>query len=115
LVRITGPITGPRSLSVKTIRLFELEEFGNHSFVNYELCRKSCVNTFEKEMTKNVLNSELLSYSQELIQNNIIGHNCTGPTTLKFPVRVKARLGGIGLGNVSDFIQVVNFEEPCFD
>jgi hypothetical protein len=115
LVQVFGPLTGPKSLAVKTMKIFELEEFSKHSNVNGELCRKSCMNKFEKEITNNVLNFELLSYSQELIQNNIIGHNCTGSTTLKFPIRVKARLGGIGLGNVSDFIQVINFEEPCFN
>ena len=43
-----------------------------------------------------------------------LSHNCTGFTTLKFPVRVKAKLGPMGLGNVVDLIQVVNHEQLCF-
>lgn len=114
-VRIYGPITGPQTLSLKILKVFELEEFSQHSSVNHNLCRESCTKTFEKEMTNKRLKFELLSYSQELIEENIIGYNCTGPTTLKFPVRVKALLGGKGLGNVSDFIEVIDFEKFCTD
>jgi len=114
-VRIYGPLTGPQSLGVKILKVFELEEFSRHSSVHHDLCRESCTKTFEKEMTNKRLKLELLNYSQELIEENIIGYNCTGPTTLKFPVRVKALLGGKGLGNVSDFIEVIDFEKFCTD
>jgi hypothetical protein len=114
-VRIYGPLTGPQTLGIKILKVFELEEFNRHSLSNHDLCRESCVKTFEKEVTSKRLKFELLNYSQELIEKNIIGYNCSGLTTLKFPIRTKAFLGGKGLGNVSDFIEVVSFEKACLD
>jgi len=60
------------------------------------------------------LRALLLTYTQGLIAERAVGFNCTGLTTLKYPVRVKASLGKLGLGNVSDTIEIVNHEELCF-
>lgn len=65
-------------------------------------------------MSNQRLDLELQGLAKTLINNQAIGYNCTGLTTLKFPVKVKASLGKTGLGNVEDFIQVVSFEETCF-
>jgi hypothetical protein len=35
-------------------------------------------------------------------------------TTLKYPVRVKAKLAQNGLGNVADVVEVIGHEEVCF-
>jgi hypothetical protein len=60
------------------------------------------------------VNALLIKYSKNLIDEKIVGHNCTGLTTLKYPVRVKASLGKLGLGNVIDQTHVINHEEVCF-
>jgi len=114
-VRVFSPLTGPHSLGVKTIVVFQLEEYSNHSLKNQKKCSNSCIGIYEKEMTNKRLNFELLGYSQELVRNELIGYNCTGLTTLKFPVRVRASLGDLGLGNVADFIHVINMEQFCLN
>lgn len=65
-------------------------------------------------MSTDRLNALLVTLSQELIQEKVLGFNCTGLTTLKYPVRVKAKLGDMSLGNVENLVQVVNHEEICF-
>jgi hypothetical protein len=50
----------------------------------------------------------------QLIDQKVVGFNCTGLTNLKYPVRVKARLAENGLGNVADIVQVISHEEVCF-
>ncbi len=66
-------------------------------------------------MTNSRVNFDLLGYPQELVRNELIGYDFTGLTTLKFPVRVRASLGDLRLGNVVDFIQVINMEQACLN
>ena len=65
-------------------------------------------------MSTERLNALLVTLSKEFIDERVVGYNCTGLTTLKYPVRVKAKLGDMSLGNVEDLTQVVSHEEVCF-
>ncbi len=60
------------------------------------------------------LKALLLSHSQNLVDEKAIGYSCTGLTNLKYPVKVKVKLGEMALGVVADFVQVVAHEEICF-
>lgn len=113
-VRVHSPMTGSYQMKPNTFRVYELEEYSTYSKRNQRECRKSCAEKFQSDMTSDRLNALLLTYSQSLIDEKAVGFNCTGLTTLKYPVRVKARLGELGLGTVADFVQVVNHEELCF-
>lgn len=113
-VLVYPPTTGSYKMSPTVLKLYELEEYSNSSVRNQRECRKSCMKKFEEDMPTERMNALLLTYSQRLIEERVLGYNCTGLTTLKYPVRVKARLGQMGLGNVSDMVYVVNHEEPCF-
>jgi hypothetical protein len=113
-VVIYSPLTGSHRQRPTSLKTYQLEEFTSYSAKAQRACKESCESTFSKDMTTDRLQGLLLSYSQKLIAEKMVGHNCTGLTTLKYPVRVKAALGGMGLGNVADFIQVVNYEELCF-
>lgn len=95
-------------------KTYELEEYSSYSIKNQNECRNSCLKRFEEDMPANRLNALLIIYTQSLIREGALGYNCTGLTTLKFPVRVKASLGRLGLGNVADLVQVINHEEACF-
>lgn len=114
IVRIYSPISGSHKIAPNDFKTYELEEFSSYSVKNQKLCRLSCLETFHEDMPQERLNALLLSYSQSLINEGVLGYNCTGLTVLKYPVRVKARLGRLGLGNVSDTVQVVAHEEVCF-
>jgi hypothetical protein len=113
-VRIFSPLTGSLKLEPTTFKTYELEVFSSYSVKNQNACRESCLKEFEKDMPSDRLNALLVNYGQGLIDKGVLGYNCTGLTTLKFPVRVKAKLGNLSLGNVTDFIQVVTHEQICF-
>lgn len=113
-VRIYSPITGSHKMAPNTFKIYELEEFSSYKIKNQNACRESCLRKFEEDMPSERLNALLMSYAQSLINEKAVGFNCTGLTTLKFPVRVKASLGKLGLGNVSDTVRVINHEEICF-
>jgi len=109
-----APISGSHSIPPNVLRKFQLDSYDDDSVRSQRLCRQSCSQAVETKLSSTNLTSLLLAYSQELIEKNAIGYNCTGLTTLKFPVRVKAKLGSMALGNVSDSIQVINHEKMCF-
>jgi hypothetical protein len=111
-VRVFSPMTAAQKPT--TFKAYQLEEYGSYSVKNQKTCRQSCQDAFEKDMPTDRLHALLLSYTQSLIQEKALGFNCTGLTTVKFPVRVKASLGQMGLGNVSDTIEIVTHEEVCF-
>lgn len=97
-----------------SLKKYELEEFGSYAAKNQSACRASCLKAFQEDMPSERLVALLLLHTQTLIREGAIGYNCTGLTVVKYPVRVKARLGALGLGNVADILQVVPHEELCF-
>lgn len=108
------PMTASQQIPPAVVKKYELEEFSSFSKKNVQTCRKSCLEEFEKDMPAERLNGLLQVYSQQLIEQKAIGYNCTGLTTLRYPVRVRAKLGKRGLGNVADLMQVISHEEVCF-
>lgn len=113
-VRAYSPMTGSYQAAPVPIKTYQLEEFGTYSAKNQLRCKELCLEEFEKDMSVAQLNSLLLEHSKTLIEEKSLGYNCTGLTTLKYPVRVKASLGRLGLGNVHDRVYVVQHEEVCF-
>lgn len=114
-VRVHSPMTGSHKMEPVVIKTYQLEEFSSINAKNIRECRESCASEYQKDMPAERLNALLITYSMQLIEQKALGYNCTGLTTLKYPVRVKAKLASNGLGNVADVIQVINHEEICFD
>lgn len=113
-VLVFSPITGSHKFPPTNLKTYELEEFARPTLKSQRTCRQLCLEKFEADMPSDRLTALLLNHSARLVEARAVGHNCTGLTTLKYPVRVKARLGNRSLGNVVDLIQVVNHEEICF-
>ena len=113
-VRVYSPVSASHKLPASSLKIYELEEFSSYSPKNQKICRKSCLNTFMEDMSSDRLSALLLAHTQILIKEGVLGHNCTGQTVVKYPVRVKANLGRMGLGNVVDVVQVVTHVEDCF-
>lgn len=113
-VSVHSPLTGSHRISPFVIKTYELEEYSSYAPKNIQQCRQSCLAEFQKDMPSSRLNALLLTYSMQLIDQKVLGYNCTGLTNLKYPVRVKAKLARSGLGNVADIVQVVSHEEVCF-
>ncbi len=114
-VWVYTPLTGSKQIAPERLRKFELEEFNNYLVRNQHQCRRLCHERYLADLPSERLDAMLVTHAQDLIREEKLGFNCTGLTTLKFPVRVKAKLGGLGLGNVADVIQVVNHEQVCFN
>jgi hypothetical protein len=112
-IRVYAPLTGSYRKPVTIIKNFELEDYSFYNQKNITSCRNSCFETFQSKMGPERLKSLLQNESRQLIIQGLLGFNCTGLTTINYPVRVRAKLGSMGLGNVEDFIQVINHEEIC--
>jgi hypothetical protein len=113
-VWIYAPLTASHQWSPTKLKKYQLEGYGTHSPGHHRACRASCRDAFLQDMSTERLRALLMTYSERLIQQRLLGHNCTGLTTLKYPVRVKASLGNVGLGSVEDRIEIINHEESCF-
>jgi hypothetical protein len=113
-VRVYSPMTGSHQRPFDTIQKYQLEEYNSYSFKSQNACKKSCIQKVQAEMTTDKVHAFLLTHTQNLINEKALGFNCTGLTTVKYPVRVKVSLGSLGLGNISDRVEVINHEEVCF-
>jgi len=114
-VYVSPPTSGPHSIPVKKLTVFEIHEFSTYSKKSQLSCRSLCGQEVEENLSSSDLTRQLKDYSANLVENNLIGYSCTGFTTLKYPIKVKAVLGKKGLGSVADFIQVVNYSHNCFE
>ncbi len=113
-IRVYSPISGSHKMIPTPLKVYQLEEYDTYSRKNQWHCRKACLEKFQSDMPSVQLYALLSLYSERMIEEAMVGFNCTGLTTLKYPVRVKASLGPMGLGNVADQMVVVNHEEQCF-
>lgn len=111
---VLSPMTGSHQMPPATLKTYQLENYATSSASSQEKCRNSCLKEFQKDMTVNRLKALLLVYSQRLIDEKMVGYNCTGLTTFQYPVVVKAYLGRMSLGNVHQSLEVVTHEEACF-
>ena len=113
-VKVYSPTTGSHQQPYTVLKTYEANEFSSYQVKNQWACRKSCEEKFQDDLPSDRLSSLLILYTQKLIEERTLGYNCTGLTTLKFPVRVRAKLGKLALGNVVDIVQVINHEQVCF-
>lgn len=113
-IRIFPPTVASQNLAVTPLKVYQLESYDSLSQKSQWSCRNSCLKKFQDDMPSVHLNALLSLHTEKLVQEKLVGFNCTGLTTLKYPVRVKASLGNIGLGNVIDQMVVINHEEVCF-
>lgn len=113
-VVVYSPVTGSHKIEPLVLKRFELETYVRHTRKSHLACQTSCAEKYREEISTERMKGLLLSRSQQLIDTGALGYNCTGLTNLKYPVRVKAILGGLGLGNVHDEMHSINHEEVCF-
>lgn len=113
-VRVYHPITASQKINSAVMTEYKLETFDTLSVRNQRRCRALCLQQFHEDLPSERLSALLQTLSQRLIQEGVVGYNCTGLTTYKFPIRVKAKLGRLSLGNVADRMEVVTHEEACF-
>jgi hypothetical protein len=113
-VRFHTPLTASHEIPPHLYYSFEADEFPSVSLKHVNLCREVCKSSFHQKIPAERLQAGVTNYGQFLVEQNLVGHNCTGFTTLKFPIKVRAFLGPYGLGNVVNLSQVINYERICF-
>lgn len=111
---VFSPMTGSHKMPAATLKTYELENYATKSVASQNSCKKSCLDTFTQDMKGGRLKSLLTVYAQRLVTDGAVGFNCTGLTTLQFPVVVKANLGNMSMGNVYRSMEVITHEEACF-
>lgn len=113
-VRVYHPTTASQKINSAVMLDYQLETFDSYSVRNQRRCRALCLTKFREDLPSPRLSALLQKLSERLIDEQVVGYNCTGLTTFRYPVRVKAKLGALSLGNVEDRMEVVTYEEPCF-
>lgn len=113
-VVIFAPSTASHKQPPTSFKNYDLEGFDSYKVKNQYACRESCLKEFTTDMPTERVNAILVKYSKSMIDEKVLGYNCTGLSTYKYPVRVKASLGKLPLGNVADQMYVINHEEVCF-
>jgi hypothetical protein len=113
-VRVYHPTTASQKIKSAVMMDFKLETFDSYSVKNQRHCRALCLKKFREDLPSSRLSALLQTLSQRLIEEGVVGYNCTGLTTFRYPLRVKAYLGRMSLGNVEDRMEVVTHEEACF-
>ena len=111
---VLSPMTGSHRMAPATLKNYQLENYASITVNSRDKCRNSCLKEFQSDMSVDRLKALLLVYSQRLIDQRLVGYNCTGLTTFQYPVVLKASLGPVSLGNVYQSLEVVTHEEACF-
>lgn len=114
-VKVFAPSTASAKMRPTLVKTYKLQSYDTLKVKNQLQCRESCLSRFHEDFTSESLNQILVGHTQNLISTGVLGYNCTGLTTLKYPLRMKAKLGTLPLGNVIDQIEVVTHEQVCFN
>lgn len=113
-IEVYPPTTGSHSIPLES-KVFDVgREFGRINKYSYQACYSDCKAASTEKFPYPQLQQVAYQQSVKLIQNDEVGYNCTGPTTFKYPVRFKATLGPIPLGNVRQEMVIVHHEQKCF-
>lgn len=78
-----------------------------------ELCRKDCQLFYKKQYPDPIVNQLLEIHANSLIRKSDLGYNCTGPTTIKYPLRMKALMDDRPIGVVRFSMGIVHLELSC--
>lgn len=114
-VNVSHPLTASQEMKAASMRKYTMTTYDTMSEATQNACRNECLQQFRKDLPPDELTPILVELSRQLIDQKVVGYNCTGLTSFKYPVRVKAKLGRRPLGNVADQIEVVTYEQVCFD
>lgn len=113
-VQVSHPTTGSQKMEPASMRQYALQSYDSLSPENQNECRESCLQKFRVDLPAEDMRTILVGLSQKLIEQGVVGFNCTGLTSFKYPVRLKVKLGGLSLGNAADQLEVVTHEQVCF-
>ncbi len=109
----SSPLSASHRLGPFSLVQFKTSYFGKWDASSVKSCRDECVTEAQRGYDANELRQRLTPIAQELIATGDVGINCTGPTDLKFPVKVRARMGEKVLGIAHETMVFLHLEQRC--
>lgn len=109
-----SPMTASQKVENHVVAQFRGKYYGDFDASSVKECRNDCAHITQTEYDDETLKEKLLPWVNELIEYGLAGYNCTGPTTFKVPVRVRASLGERRLGISRESMVFLHREKSCF-
>lgn len=109
-----APMTASQKTEKHIVAEFRGKYYGNFDYGAVKECRNDCAYIAQRDYDDERVKELLLPWVNELIEYGLAGYNCTGPTTFKVPVRVRASLGSRTLGISRESMIFLHREKNCF-
>mgnify|MGYP003390277214 CR=1 FL=1 len=108
------PISASNKTEIHTIDRMQGKYYGIVNAATARECRQDCAALTQQEYTEEVLQEKLTPWVDELVNSGLAGYNCTGPTSFKVPVRVRATLQSRSLGIARQSMVFIHRNRSCF-
>lgn len=107
-------MTSSQKIENHVVTQFRGKYYGEYAVGAVKECRSDCAYIAQRDYDEDRLKQLLLPWVSELVEYGQAGYNCTGPTTFKVPVRVRASLGNRRLGITRESMIFLHREKSCF-
>jgi hypothetical protein len=112
-VRALTPMRASQSVLPHRLAEFPGRQFGAREAVAPATCLRECRRDALARFPRAILEAELAPWVDEIAAADSQGRICSGPTTFKVPVYVKAHLGDRALGVAHQTVVVLHREFDC--
>lgn len=113
-VYAVSPLTSSEKSETHTIAEVKGRFYGLSDITAVRECRQDCALNAQADFDEDTLKTKLTPWVDELVDYKLAGFNCTGPTSFKVPVRVRAKLGERTLGIAREQIIFIHRNRSCF-
>jgi len=112
-VTALSPMRASQSVLPRQVGRFLGREFGEREVGAADVCLRECRRDALGKYPRALLEAELVPWAEELASEGAHGRICSGPTTFKIPVHVKAQLGDRPLGIAHRTVVFLHREQNC--
>lgn len=112
-VRALAPMRASQAVLPHRVGEFPGRQFGTREASAPATCLKECRRDALARFPRAALEAELTPWVDEVAANGGQGRICSGPTTFKVPVQVKAHLGDQALGVAHQTVVFLHREFDC--
>jgi hypothetical protein len=109
-----APLAATRRIEVFQLGEFKTNYYGDYLTESQDSCRKDCRVSAMSNYDASYLREKLAPWTDQLVSAGQLGRNCTGPTDIKIPVRVRARIGSVSLGLAHETMVFIHRDRACF-
>lgn len=109
-----APLSASNKTETHTIGELRGKYYGIVTARTARECRQDCAVLAQTKYDEETLQEKLTPWVDELVSSGLAGHNCTGPTSFKIPVRVRAVLENRSLGIARQEMIFIHRNRNCF-